>query len=351
MYAYANNLSILVGSWLTVSTVFLAGEIAYRYGAIAGVFTTLSFLFAFFITIPFLRANISFQEIPFIFNLIHLLYLFRNSMILFILLYFMIQVFALQVVTFTLISLLVFTSLYVLYTKINIFQHLMMIVNAVFIFSLAIFFPNYLYLQFGFESVYHNLLHYHPSTLYTTLEGKWPLFLFLTFIFFCYFFVQLNYLKKFLLPNQLRGIRKLGVASFIIGTLLLSFSTVTIVAITKDIQTEHVNALLLAMIQKQTAPFSTLLLILLIYILIFLEWIISLHIFQRETSYQQPQSIFLITVMLGMALSYYLLQNKINISILSLYLYFGVAIGLLSFILIVAASVKVKKSKKDVKNL
>lgn len=344
MYSYMNNLSILVGSWLTISTVFLAGEIAYRFGAIAGVLTTVAFLLAFVITIPFLKAKISFHDIPVIFHIIHLLYLFRNSMILFILLYFMAQIFEIQPITFSIISVVFFLILYLFYTKFKNLRHIIMIMNAIFIFSLAIFFPNYLYLQFGFESVYHNLLHYHPSTLYTSLEGKWLIFLLLTIIFFFYFFVQLSYLKQFLIPDEKRGIRKLGIASFIIGTLLLSFSTVTIVAITKDIETEHVNALLLAMIHKQTASLASLLLFILIYVLIFLELIISYHIYERETGQSDRMLGFIITVILAMVVSYILLKANIAISILSIFIYFGVMIGILSFILTLFSIIKVKKS-------
>lgn len=351
MQSFSYSLLILIGSWLTVSTVFLAGEIAYRYGAIAGLFITVSFLLAFICSIPFLKTSISFGQIPVLFNFMQLLYVIRNSMIIFILLYFMVQVFQFNPLTFSIISALLMLVLYGLYTKWSNFHVVIISINAVFIFAVAIFLPSFLYLQLGIETVYHNLQHYHPSTLYTSLSGKWQVFVLLTGIFFLHFFAQLNYLKQLVYVDYKRGLRKLFIAVFIIGTLLLSFSTVTIVALTKDIKTDHVNALLLAVIQKQSTGFIYIFIFGLIYALIFLEMMISFYVFKTQTTYKHRNGIFMLTVFVSSLCTFILLRTDTAVSVLSLFIIFGVIIATITVLLILFSIIKVKKSKKHVMNL
>src|SRR5690625_980300 len=328
MPSYAKSLTVFTGSWLTVSTIFLAGEIAYRYGAIAGIFTMLAFVVAFLLSIVFLRRDIAFERTPFLFNVIQLLYLVRNSMILFLILYFLANVFQVHQINFTVISIVSSIVLYFLYRRWDEWGLSVRTANTVLIFSLAIFLPSYLYLQLGFETVYHNLQHYYPRMLYTSLEGKWQVFLLLALIFFLYFFSQLNYVKLFVQSDFHRGLRKLLIGVLIIGMALLSFSTMTIVALTKDIQTDHINEILLAVIQSQSPVMLSVIIFLLIYIVTLIELYISLAIFETEALFpaKYKAKIMVITVIVGSLASYILIHLGIPISVLSLFIYYGIII-------------------------
>lgn len=224
------SLTKLVSSWLTVSLLFVSGQAVLLYGALAGLLIIGSFFTAFFLSIPFLSLlNARDKDSPVLAVLNKALFLESFSIHFFIVC--LIFDAALSYIpTLSLISILVILFFLILFLgkKVDIITTLKMAL----LLSLAILLPNYNYLQKGLETVYHNLLHYHPKFLHLEQNGALLLFFLLVATFFSKFIVQLPLLEKYVEVQLWRGLRKILIGTFIWATIILAFSTMTLVSFT-----------------------------------------------------------------------------------------------------------------------
>ncbi|MGI2329072.1 hypothetical protein [Planococcus sp. YIM B11945] len=124
-------------------------------------------------------------------------------------------------------------------------------INLLIVFMMAIFLSNTIYLQKGLETVYHNLLHYHPSMLHESKEGMAGMYVMLTLLFFVrqYVIYSLQALgnKKF--------VSHMFLVNFCVGSIMLAFSTMVLVAVTERVESTHPNVLIVSMLQKLMNPY------------------------------------------------------------------------------------------------
>ncbi|VEF46329.1 Uncharacterised protein [Bacillus freudenreichii] len=261
------NITLLISNWLSVSMIFLIGEVVIRYGVFASLIVVITFVLAFLASTMFQRFT---------------LYAYQSSMLLeriilgfwyleiFILHFFISGILLESIFHVSLYTSIFFTAAAILAAGIIIacweglrpgIQNLKFLLIS----GLAIFLPTYIYLQKGLESVYHNLLHYHPRILHYDQQGILLLIFAAFFIFFTKFFIQRKILMKYIGPSYRKGIRKLIVAVFIFSTFILAFSTMTVVAITQNIEFKHANELLVLLIKKTSGPMTFQILSLVLY--------------------------------------------------------------------------------------
>lgn len=259
------SLTFLLSSWLTISLIFLSGEIVTRYGAFGGLVIVLAFMLALLCFIPLLKINLE-TELPGLHAFLLLLWLLESLLVhLFIGSMLLHIAFQLDIYEAILVSSVIFMVVSILLYKLDDFVSGFQLVKLTIIFGLAILLPNYVYLQKGLETVYHNLLHYHPRILHLEQEGLNYLFLFALVIFFAKFFLQSADLKLVIGEFSKKGIQKLFLGAVIWSTIILAFSTMTVVATTQALPFEHHNELMIQLIKKLSTPFIFYLVIFALY--------------------------------------------------------------------------------------
>ncbi|MBM7661679.1 hypothetical protein JOC85_002482 [Bacillus mesophilus] len=345
------SLTILIGTWLSVSIVFLAGEIIFRYGALAGILVVAALLTSFILLMPLLKYEPSltpklnsYRSVIFFIWLLEILILnmFIGTIVL--------EVgFHMSRLTSFLLHFIVMVSVLIGLNPSKKVLNFIIVVNITLIFVLAQFLPTYIYLQEGIETVYHNLLHYHPKVLHINQEHHLIYFVVAIFIFSSKFFLLLPLFRKYGGSDAWTGIRKLFVCILIIATMILAFSTMTIFAMTQNLTTEHLNELLLLLIKKQSSPFVFHLIIVMLYLLTILSTVISFREFEFITKlklntsrHKMIQVAILCFLFIFTAFIY-----KKGATILSIYFYLGSIIGMLSFFLVIIACIKLIKLKSN----
>ncbi|CCQ98662.1 membrane hypothetical protein [[Clostridium] ultunense Esp] len=114
---------------------------------------------------------------------------------------------------------------------------------------LAFFLPIYTYLQMGLETVYHNLLHYHPRVLHLEQSGLLPFLIAGTCILFAnmvaYF---MNQPARSVDPPSF--LRDLCLTAVIWSAAVMAFSSIAIVAITEKIEPSFLNELSILLMKE-----------------------------------------------------------------------------------------------------
>lgn len=327
----------MIGSWATVVIVFLSGEVVVRYGALAGILLVLSFLAAFLCVLPFLKTTpleeTSSERIRFLY-----LGWFLESFFLHLLIgRLILEAMDIHPGLMAVFSIFLLAGCFFLFARWNRAGKLFLLVNGCLMFGLAILLPNYVFLQEGLETVYHNLQHYHPAMLHINQDGEGGFFLLLTFIFFCKLLLQVPLLRKYMGPAYREGVRKLFVSVLIFGTLILAFSTMTAVGITQHLDIAHPNALLLALMEEQTTSFIQFIFIGMLYLLTVLAMMIAYqemreHVKPARTSCKMMLVKTAVLAMAGGGFLYF--SSRTGLTVLQLYLWAGSGLSLLTCLFI-----------------
>ncbi len=342
------SLTIFIGSWLTVNIVFLAGEVVLRYGALSGLLMIVSFLLAFIFVIPFLKMSFQLEGHSFLYNVTQSMILLRSLIINCLIWYLLISYDLIPIYYVVGIVLLVVLIQLYFFKKWPRIEGFIYMTNGFLLFCLAILLPNNLYLQVGLETVYHNLLHYHPRTLHLSPEGEWHVFVLLLVVFFVNFFMYIPILKQYMGRDFKVGIRKLFIGITIIATLILAFSTVSIVAVTHDIKADFFNATLLLLIDKQTTTsFVFTMIFFIIYMLLIFEILISYYVFKSQwKSHSSKRGMaFAVASFISGLIILLMVYFNVSLSVLSIYIFFGIGTSLITIILLILTfkHYKVKK--------
>ncbi|MBS4201019.1 hypothetical protein KHA93_15380 [Bacillus sp. FJAT-49732] len=343
------NVTYLISNWISISMIFLIGEAVIRFGVFAGIVIVCTFLLAFCAALPFLKPIFSNSPpvriqkwlkgllLAIWFLEIFILHFVISGLLLqaFFDLHYTVSIFFTVAITF---GVIIFLS------KIRMLIFALKNTKFILISSLAIFLPTYIYLQKGLESVYHDLLHYHPSILHNDQKDLWLLIAIAFLIFFTKFLLQGELLAKYAGTTFNKGIRKLFVAVFIYSTFILAFSTMMVVAITQNLEVNHVNELLLYMIRKLSTPNVSHLIGIVLYICTLLTLVLSFFLFEDELDHRRllriPQTLILIAA--GCAIVFY----HQELTLLNIYSFSGILIsGFILLFLFFRMSKNIKKMK------
>lgn len=191
------------------------------------------------------------------------------------------------------------------------FQALVVLVFIV-LFVLAILLPNFIYLQKGLETVYHNLIHYHPRLLHKEQQGLFSLYVAFTIVFVIKLYIVLA-----LHVIDLKKIRPyVFLISLSAGSIMLAFSTMIIVAVTERIQSNNENVLVIAMLAKLLKPyiFESVWLLLLSGSVLSLFLVVMLVRKQVEMDQRTYKTIVIPFSIVVLTMSYYFYQKQVNIA-------------------------------------
>ncbi|WP_273127981.1 hypothetical protein [Bacillus weihaiensis] len=311
------SITFLIGGGASVSLIFLTGEMVIRYGALVGLSIVSAFIIICAIFIPFIKK----QEVrhSWFSRIIHFFYFFEILVIhLFIASTILESVFHFHILIAIITSLsltlfFVFLSRYSSHIP-SIFK----IMNVTLLFSLAIFLTNYIYLQEGLETVYHNLLHYHPEVLHTDYENQHLVYWVTIGVIFTKCYIQLPIYEPFSKSIVGNGISRLLVGGIIYITLILSFSTMTIVAITQNLPSDNLNELLILLIKEKSESFIFLPIMIIFYFLTLITNAIKYN--EYKEAYGRPKKLTLLLLgITNMVVVYFLFDFQI--SFLMTYLY------------------------------
>jgi len=319
------SITFLIGGGASVSLIFLTGEMAISYGALVGLSLVSAFIIICALFIPFLKK----QEVreSRLRRVIHFCYFIEILLLhVFIASTILVSVFHFHIFIAIITSLLLSAVLVILSRYSSYIPYIFMIINLTLLFSLAIFLTNYIYLQEGLETVYHNLLHYHPEVLHIYYENQSLVYWLTLLIIFTKLYIQLPTFEQFSKSIVGNGVSRLFVGAIIYVTLILSFSTMTIVAITQNIPSENVNELLILLIEEKSDSFIFLTIMLTFYLLSLIMNAIKYNEYKEKYGEAKKMTF----IMLGVAIMvgvYLLFQYQI--SFLTMYVYSSLIIFVL----------------------
>lgn len=351
------NIIYLISNWLSISMIFIIGEVVIRYGVYSSVVVVSAIILAFCISLPF-QKYFSNRLL----NRKGKLKLERLIIALWLLESYVLHIFISGLIMYTIAQINIYASIsltVVIFLILSLYlkgreKRLQSLKRIKFnlISGLAILLPIYIYLQKGLEPIYYNLLYYQPKVLHYAPKDLWLLFIIAFIIFFAKFSLQGSVLAKYMGTNFKRGFSKLFVAVFIYSTFILSFATMNVVAITQNININHTNELFILLIKKMSNPIVFIMIGIVLYCATILTLVESLYSFgfQNKKSRFMNTSyvLFLLAVLLTIVI-----YNKS--SLLGIYLLLGITISTL-FILLLCVylikyilthmSKKLKKSKQ-----
>lgn len=334
------SLTYLLGTGVSVSLIFLTGEMVIKFGALVGISLVTTYIIASLLVIPFIKRDVNNSNlrkvIEFIYYLeVILLNVFIGSTLL-------VSVFHFNTLASIFISLFCILLFSLMLEKISYFRLSITLINLLLMFALSIFLTNYIYLQEGLETVYHNLLHYHPEVLHLQKENQATIFCLSLFIIWTKLYIQIPKYQRYTENQSGFELKKLIVGALIFAMLILAFSTMTIVAITQNLESNNMNELLILLIKQKSSSFLFHLIIFVFYILTLISATIKFTDSKVMTGrYSKFLSKFiLISVLIASYLTFHF-----QISFLNLYLYTGLIIIFLLLISIIESKV-VKIFKK-----
>lgn len=345
------SIVLLMSGLLSASIILAAGEAILRYGAFGGLFLSMTVPIAY-VFIVLLTRNIHenqlFDRIQYLLTSGHRIWFVWIIYLLWI--EFMItQSITAGFILKTLFSTSFTTSTIIVFIVYFLLSFILKLLNRAgqpgflkifLLFSLAIFLPNYIYLQKGLETVYHNLIHYHPRVIHLEQPGIYIFFVAGVIIMFTKLLIYIVFLGKGLSHRKKNGLRKIGLVSISWSTVVMAFSTMTIVAITEKIRGQYVNEQMVLLIEQVSSPA--------IFIVVSVIWLIIsfvtfFHAFQNIGILwdMYPVSLRIRSWVVQMtesvvAMGLLLLILKFELSILEIIFLFGVLYGpvgiLLSYI-------------------
>ncbi|WP_339160894.1 hypothetical protein MHB50_21230 [Siminovitchia sp. FSL H7-0308] len=321
------NIIYLISSWLSISMIFIIGEVVIRFGVFSSIVIVCAFMLAF--CASFLLQKLTKSPAFAIKKQSIAGRIIRSVRIL--------EVYVLHLF----VSGLIFHSLFQINIYISVFSTAatflilasflpnkknwkQMIKEAKFtiISGLAIILPTYIYLQKGLESLYHNLLYYQPQVLNHDAESLRLLWLIAFFIFFAKLLWQGDVIVKYTNPSFKKGISKLLIAVFIFSTFLLAFATMNVVAITQNLEYSHANELFILLIKKLSPSLMFKMFCFVVYVGTLILFIDTLPQKVGERKSKTPFVLLLIAALMTVTVFH-------HYSLLLIYTFFGLLIGIL----------------------
>ncbi len=248
------NITYLISSWLSISIIFLIGEVVIRFGVFSSLVIVGAFILAFGVSFLLQKLMLSWafrlEKSPILGKIISALRLLEIYVLHLYICGLIFETFFQMKVHISVISTTIIVMVLIMYLprgeklQLNIKDAKFIIISG-----LAIVLPTYIYLQKGLESLYHNLLYYQPQLLNHDSINLWLLFWAAFFIFFSKLLFRGEGLK-YISTSVKKGISKLLMAVFIFCTFIMAFATMNIVAITQNLDVSHANELFILMIKK-----------------------------------------------------------------------------------------------------
>ncbi|MBS4196185.1 hypothetical protein [Lederbergia citri] len=343
------NVTYLISNWLSISMIFLIGEAVIQFGVYAGIVIVGVFILAFCVALPFLKPIFSnptpVRKPKWLKELLLAVWLLEIFILHFLIsglllqaffdMHYTVSVFFTMGISFCIIIFL---------SKMRMLVFVLKNIKFILLSSLAIFLPTYIYLQKGLESVYHDLLYYHPSVLHNNQKGIWVLIAVAFLIFFTKFLLQGEMLSKFAGKTFHKGMRKLFVAVIIYSTFILAFSTMMVVAITQNLEVNHVNELLLFMIRKLSTPNVSHLIGIALYISTLLTLVLSFFLFEDESDNKRLSRTPTILILIASVCAIVFFHRQLTL--LNIYSFSGLLIcGLFLLFPFFRMSTNIKKMK------
>lgn len=256
------NISHLMSEWLSISMIFIIGEVVLRFGVFSSLVIVASFILAF------ISAFLIQKFAPLLFtyfreskSLISLVRAIRFTEISVLHLYVCSIVLDLNYDVNPIYFIVVACFMILVYQYIAMRKGIQIdfkIIRFMIICGFAIILPSYIYLQKGLESLYHNLLYYQPHLLVHSSEELSILFIFSFIIFFSKLVLHENIIVTYQSTGVKIAISKLVIAIFTFCGFILAFATINIVAITQKIDVTFSNQIFILLIHKisSSAVFS-----------------------------------------------------------------------------------------------
>ncbi|MEK3933866.1 hypothetical protein MKY41_00985 [Sporosarcina sp. FSL W7-1349] len=246
----------VISSFFTMTLIFLSSDVVLKYGTYGGLILCASFVTAVFLVYFFrkllFRKRVEDSSKPLLLTLFafHLLETFALQVWIIAGVLRFTKEPPLELVLFIGASVIV-VFMFFIRKKTSLLVNIIVVMNISLIFVLAILLPNFIYLQKGLETVYHNLLHYHPKVLHLNREGLFSFYLAMTAVFVIKLFAAFH-LHSFPKTSIKAKMLLIGMS---VGSVTLAFSTMIIVAITERVQSAIPNLLILSMLERMLSPF------------------------------------------------------------------------------------------------
>lgn len=336
------NIIYLISSWLSVSMIFIIGEVVIQYGVYSTVVIVSAFIAAFFVSLPvqqyfsarFTNSKSKLRIERFILGLwlleSYMLHIFISGLILY-------MVAQINVYVSIYVTVVLFFGISFYMKKKETRRKRLNDTKFTLISGLAIVLPIYIYLQKGLESVYHNLLYYQPKVLHYQPKDLLVLFLVAFIIFITKFSLQGSIITKYKGINLKQGYSKLLVGIFIYSTFILSFATMNVVAITQNLNINHTNELFVLLIKKLSTPTIFIMFIIVLYCSTILTLVEVCYVYNIQNSESRSMITSYLLPLLA-ALLTILIYNKS--SLLEIYLFFGIVMSILFILLCCINTIK-----------
>lgn len=341
------NITYLISSWVSISMIFIIGEVVTRFGVFSSLVIVSAFLLAFAVFFVLQRS-------PFRIKKSSLLGRFITT----------IRVLEIYVLHLFICGLIFHTAFHVnMYISIFATAFILMIcavylpkgqkfrqsikdTRFILISGLAILLPTYIYLQKGLESLYHNLLYYQPQVLNHDSKSLWMLFLIAFIIFLSKLLLQREVIDKYTGQSFYKVIFKFSMAVFIYCTFILAFATVNVVAITQNLDYSQANELFILLVEKFSLAIVFKVFCIVLYfstLIILIDSLPPILNERKENTFLSKSFVFILIAAFLTVLIFF------HYSLLFIYVFFGCLISLLvmaAFIMQMIRSLKRRMSLK-----
>ncbi|MDW7649718.1 MAG: hypothetical protein SCK29_01085 [Bacillota bacterium] len=340
------TVALLASIWLTGSMIFASGEAVIHYGAFGGILLSVSFLLAFLVLSLLLWRVPGFtnqNRAPFWQKIM------LGLIIVMILELLITQGLAAGLIIRSLFAYSLDTSVFIFFTLIFIAilfikkagdetLDLLRITKLIALFILAIFLPNYIFLQKGLETVYYNLIHYHPRVLHLEQAGLSPFFVASSIIMFSKLVIYIPLLQRDLAENRKRTLLKLGIAVLSWSSIVIAFATMTIIGITERVRSTHVNELVLILVEKVAPPsiyLAVSVILLFIIMVTFLATLkTALYYWNKVCASKAGRNSRAVFLILLLSVLGSIIAVRLHLSILDVFFWIGIASGPIGIVLI-----------------
>lgn len=320
-----SNLISEMSHWLSVSILFIIGELVYRYGVVSSLVVVLALFLAFLSSLLFPRKNgvekkENNNEGNRLEKLLVYLWVFEFYVLTVVsgIIIFRIA-FRLNLVVPIYLSAIILVIIYLLVVKRSLFFRN---TNFLIISTLAVVLPIYIYLQKGLESVYHKLLYYHPRLLHYEVKSLWLIFI-VSFIIFLIKYLIADIANE-TTNNESKKMSKNLVAILLVTTFTLAFGTINTVAITENVLVDRIEELPILLVKKfSSSMFFTIVLGLLITS-ITITVVKTPVLFLKSANNSEWLSLIIKIVVAGI-----IVLLPFNISILNVYVSSGILLTIL----------------------
>ncbi|WP_166241999.1 hypothetical protein [Paenibacillus turpanensis] len=319
------QLGALLSGWLSTGLLFVAGQSVYSYGALAGFLIAGAFFTGFLLAIPFFLYKPKQTKSPSLLMRLAAQIAVLESMCIPLIVLILLTNTSIAVTPAPIVFLTVFAAgvlgLGLVWRK---QRERVILLHALLILGAAIILPSYVYLQKGLETVYHNLLHYYPRYLHIDQDGAWPFYALMTLIFFSK--LRLTAERIHAEGTAEQRLRGLAAGALLWATVVLAFSTMTVVAV-NYMSLPDPNRMLSAMLARQEGK------IVLLPVLGGLMLSAGIELGRAwEQSYAERKPLRIVIVVLAFALAG--VSYRLGVPLLAVFLGFGVVLTLCTLLLL-----------------